>query len=343
MKLSHSTAAAAALLTFVAGDVSAQTPRANGETLNIQQYAGTTGNMQATIAKEKGFCAKYNFTCALKIINSGSLGLQTLVGKSIDVALTGTDLTASTINAGADLVIVGTSIKSTVLILTARSDVPLPNKPKGYPAVMADFKGLKIGVPARGSAAEVYMNVMLRDAGLQASDVTYVGVGGPATAYTAMAVGKQVDAVIVFEPIKALCNHTKNCTVVVDLTLGEGPRLMREMSSAGIPMIMRRDFVEANPALMAAFYAAMTDAAAWMHDPANFDDVVKIYTPLINFGDIGGGEELRRSWLKTAIPTYSRDLSVDRKAVKATIDFGVEAKTLDRPVEVSRIVWGKAP
>ena len=335
--------AVAAAAVVVAGSASAQAPRANGETLNIQQYAGTTGNMHAVIAKEKGFCKKYNFTCELKIINSGSLGLQTLVGKSIDVALTGTDLAASTINAGADLVIVGTSIKSTVLILTTRSDIPLPNKAKGYPAVMADFKGLKIGVPARGSAAEVYMNVMLREAGLQASDVTYVGVGGPATAYSSMAVGKQVDAVILFEPIKALCNHTKACNVVVDLTIGEGPRLMREMASAGIPMIMRRDFVAASPALMAAFYAAMTDAAAWMHDPGNFDDVVKIYTPLISFGDIVGGDELRRSWLKTAIPTYSRDLSVDRKAVKATIDFGVEAKTLDRPVEVSRIVWDKAP
>ena len=243
---------------------------------------------------------------------------------------------------GSATVVVGTGVASSVLILTARSDVPLPNKVKGYPAVMADFKGLKIGVPGRGAAAEVYMNVMLREGGLQASDVTYVAVGGPATSYTSMVVGKQVDAVIVFEPIKALCNHTKACDVVVDLTMGEGPRLMREMSSAGVPLIMRREFVEANPALMAAFQAAMTDAATWFSDPANFEELVKIYTPLISFGDIAGGDDLRRTWLKTAIPTYSRDLSVNRQAVKATIDFGVEAKTLDRPVDVSKFVWDKA-
>ena len=329
-------------LTVLSTFASAQVPRANGETMRIQQYAGTTGNMHALIAANKGFCEKYSFKCELKVINSGILGLQTLVGKSIDVALTGTDLTASTVNAGADLVIVGTSIAASVLILTARSDVALPNKSKGYPAVMADFKGLKIGVPGRGAAAEVYMNVMLREGGLQASDVTYVAVGGPATSYTSMVVGKQVDAVIVFEPIKALCNHTKACGVVVDLTMGEGPRLMREMSSAGIPMIMRREFVDANPTLMTAFLAAMTDAAEWLHDPANFDEVVKIYTPLISFGDIAGGDELRRTWLKSAIPTYSRDLSINRDAVKATINFGVEAKTLDRAVDVSNLVWEKA-
>ena len=126
MKRSLGAATAACILVLMTGTALAQAPRANGETLNIQQYAGTTGNMHAQIAKEKGFCTKYNFTCELKMINSGSLGLQTLVGKSIDVALTGTDLTASTINAGADLVIVGTRIRSTVLILTTRSDIPLP-------------------------------------------------------------------------------------------------------------------------------------------------------------------------------------------------------------------------
>ena len=60
----------------------AQTPRANGETVGIQNYASTTGNMHAIVAKEKGFCEKYNFKCEIKTINSTSLGLQALVGKT---------------------------------------------------------------------------------------------------------------------------------------------------------------------------------------------------------------------------------------------------------------------
>src|SRR5262245_22103938 len=58
-----------ALLAIVlANGAAAQTPKANGETLNIQNYAGTTGNMHAIIAKAKGFCQKYNFTCEVKTI-----------------------------------------------------------------------------------------------------------------------------------------------------------------------------------------------------------------------------------------------------------------------------------
>ena len=321
----------------------AQAPKANGETVNIQNYAGTTGNMHAVIAAKKGFCEKYNFKCELKIINSSILGLQTLIGKSIDVAQTGTGLVAITNNNGADLVIVGNSLPGGVTFLAARNDVAFPNKAKGYPAVMADFKGLKIGVTARGSAEEIFLNVMLRDGGLQPSDVSYVAVGGPATAYSSMAVGKQVDAVIIFEPVKALCNHTKACSIIVDMTLNEGPSIVRDLYGSSVPLVMRREFAEGNPALMAAFYAAMTDAATWFQDPANFEEVVQIYTPLIGFGDIPGADELRRNWIKSAIPLYSKDLKVSRDAVKASIAFNLEAKVLDRPIEVSRVLWDKAP
>ena len=321
----------------------AQAPKANGETMALQHYAGTTGNLHAVIAAKKGFCDKYNFKCEIKIINSSILGLQTLVGKSIDVAQTGTGLVAATNNAGADLVIVGNSLPGSVTFLAARSDVNFPNKSKGYPAVMADFKGLKIGVTARGSAEEIFLNVMLRDGGLQPGDVTYVAVGGPATAYTSMVVGRQVDAVIMFEPVKALCKHTKACAIIVDMTVGEGPSIVKDIYGSGVPLVMRREYADGNPALMAAFYAAMTDAATWFNDPANFEEVIQIYTPLIGFGDIPGADQLRRDWVKSAIPLYSRDLKVTRSAVQASVDWNLEYKVLDKPIAAAKVLWDKAP
>jgi NitT/TauT family transport system substrate-binding protein len=330
-----------AVLWPVAG--AAQAPRANGETLNIQTYAGTTGNMHAVIAARKGFCEKYNFRCELKTINSGILGLQALVGKTIDVAQTGTEITASTVAAGGDVAIVGISLPNNVVFLAARSDVSLPNRAKGYPAVMQDFKGLKIGVPARGAGAEVFAHAMLREAGLQPSDVTFVAVGGPATAYTSLVVGRQVDAVVMFEPLKHVCLHTKACAMVVDMTVGEGPKEVRNMNGASVPLVMRREMAAGNPALMAAFYAAMRDAAAWFNEPGNFEDLVKIYTPLISFGDLAGADELRRTWLKDAIATYSKDLKVDRAAVKATLDFHAVSQDRGKPLDAAAVVWDQAP
>ena len=230
----------------------AQAPKANGETLNIQNYAGTTGNMHAVVAKAKGLCTKYNFTCELKTLNSGTLGLQALVGKTIDVSLTGTLLAAQTVAAGGDVVIVGTSLPNNVLAVSVRNDVPLPNKSKGYPAIMKDFKGLKVGETARG-AGEALFNHMLREAGMQPSDVTYVAVGGPATAYAALAIGKQIDAVIMFQPLTQLCQFNKTCATVIDMTAGEGPAAVAAMNGAQVPFVMRREMADGNQAAGAGF------------------------------------------------------------------------------------------
>ena len=321
----------------------AQTPKANGETLKIQNYAGTTGNMHAIVAKAKGFCERYNFTCELSTINSTSLGLQALIGKTIDVVQGGPDLVAASIVAGGDVAIVGTSLPANVLSVSVRNDIPLPNRAKGYPAMMQDFKGKKIGVTARGTSSEKYFNAMLTDGGLKAEDVTYIAVGGPTTGYAALAVGKQIDAIIMFQPLTQLCQFNKTCETVIDMTIGEGPKSLAATIGANVVFAMRREMINANPALMAAFYAAMTDAAKWFNDPANFDELIKICTPCVSFGDMAGADQLRINWIKSVIPAYSKDLVVKRSALQELMDFSYENKVIDVKVDVSKVLWDKAP
>lgn len=329
---------------FVTGDeAAAQTPRANGETVSIQNYASTTGNMHAIVAKEKGFCEKYNFKCELKTISSTSLGLQALVGKTIDVAQGGSDLVGAAVVAGADVVIVGTSLPANVLSISVRNDVPLPNQPKGYPEIMKDFKNKRIGITARGTTAEKYFNAMLKDAGLKPEDVTYVAVGAPSTAYTALVVGKQIDAVMMFQPLTQICQFNKTCKTVIDMTIGEGPKYLAAQIGASVVLAARKEMAEGNPKLMEAYYAAMTDAANWFNDPKNFDELVKIYTPLISFGDMAGADEMRRNWLKSIIPAYSKDLKVKLSALQEIMDFSYENKIIDVKVDPKKVLWSKAP
>lgn len=335
--------ASAIALAAISGQAAAQTPRANGETVGIQNYASTTGNMHAIIAKEKGFCEKYNFKCEIKILNSTSLGLQALVGKSIDFTHSSADLVGAAVVAGAEVVIVGTAIPANVLSISVRKDVPMPSRDKSYPAIMNDFRGKRIGVAARGSSNEKYFNAMLKDAGLKPEDVTYVAVGAPNTTYTALVIGKQIDAAIMYQPLTQVCQFNKTCETVIDMTIGEGPKSVKATIGANIVFAARKEMVESNPKLMEAFYAAMTDAAAWFNDPKNFDELVKIYTPIISFGDMAGADEIRRNWIKSVIPAYSKDLKVKVSALQEIMDFSLENKIIDVKVEAKRVLWDKAP
>ena len=335
--------AAALCSAFVGHAAVAQTPKAAGETVNIQNYQGTTGNMHAVIAEAKGFCDKYNFKCAIKAINSTSIGLQALVGKSIDVTQSGADLVAAAVAAGADVKVIGTSLPASVLSVSTRNDVPLPSKAKGYPEVMKDFKGMKIGVSARGTSSEWLFNTMLADGGLKPTDVTYVAIGGPATAYTALVIGKQVDAVVMFQPLTQLCRFNKTCDTVIDLTQGEGPAKIKAQNGASVVFAMRGDMIASNPQLVASIHAAFRDAAVWFNDPANFEELVKIYTPLISFGDLAGADQLRRDWIKGVLFAYSKDLKVGRPALQSIIDYNVEAGLISKPITAADVVTPTTP
>jgi hypothetical protein len=61
------------------------------------------------------------------------------------------------------VVVVATSLPDNVLSVSTRNDVPLPNRTNGYPSIMQDFKGLRVGVAARGTVSEKFFNTMLAD------------------------------------------------------------------------------------------------------------------------------------------------------------------------------------
>jgi ABC-type nitrate/sulfonate/bicarbonate transport system substrate-binding protein len=146
-----------------------------------------------------------------------------------------------------------------------------------------------------------------------------------------------------YQPLTQLCQFNKTCETVIDMTIGEGPKSVKATTGANIVFAARKEMVESNPKLMEAFNTAMTDAAAWFNDPKNFDELVKIYTPIISFGDMAGADEIRRNWIKSIIPAYSKDLKVKVSALQEIMDFSLENKIIDVKVEAKRVLWDKAP
>ncbi len=56
-----------------------------------------------------------------------------------------------------------------------------------------------------------------------------------------------------------------------------------------------------------------------------------------------GADQLRLNWIQSVIPAYSKDLVIDRAAVKAILDFYYEHKMLEKPADPAKLVWSKAP
>ena len=115
------------------------------------------------------------------------------------------------------------------------------------------------------------------------------------------------------------------------------------MNGAVITLLMRREMVESNPKLAHAYVAAMSEAVKWARDPANFEEVMKIYEPIINFGNAPSAADMRRQLVKTELATSSPGMETSRAALKAIVDFTLANTTIDKPIDPVKLVWKEAP
>lgn len=213
--------AAAAAFVATASMSAAEKIVANGETVRIQEYPGAILHFTQWVAADKGFCKAHGITCQMVQILSGPVGLQALAAGSLEISFASTEVTMQAASRGNDVQLIVGHSPANIYVLSVHKDVPLPNKAKGYPAVMQDLKGLKIGVTARGSGTELQARALLSGAGLSPDLVTYVAVGSPGTAYPTF-LARQIDAGMMFEPFATICRLQKTYVDLVNLEAGEG-------------------------------------------------------------------------------------------------------------------------
>lgn len=314
---------------------------ANGEVVRIQEYPGAILHISQWVAADKGFCEDHGIRCEMVQIPSGPVGLQALAAGSLEVTFASTEVTMQAASRGNDVQLIVGHSPDNIYTLSVHKDVPLPNKDKGYPAVMQDLKGLNVGVTARGSGTELQARGLFIGAGMDPDEVTYIGVGSPGTAYPSF-LARQIDAGMMFEPFATICRLQETCVDMVDLVGGEGPPEISALNGAFETYAARRDYIEENPVVIGAFIQAMTEATAWVNDPANFEELVEVVQGRFKLGDdIEDADNVLRELVRTNAPLYG--VTIDRDAVKAFSDYLIQNELITEPVDPASFVYEKAP
>lgn len=306
---------------------------AQTETLRIQDYPGI-GNMIVRVAAANGYCEKNGLKCELKTIPSGPLGMQTLLAGDIDVAFGPAEVVIQAANKGADLKVIGTGYRDNSFFFMVGAHAEPTNSTKGYPAVMADLKGKKIGVTARGSGAEFQLLSFLKGAGLTGADVTIVPVGAPNTALPALA-NKQIDALMLFAPMDGFCTAMKVCRVAVDPRKGEGPKEIVQLNGGATPMTVRGDFAQKKGATLDAFAKAMRESEAFIQNPANFAAVLKVANDTFKIEGPAGAAAVETSLRNSISGTR---FSMDAKAFQYSADYLYSTQQIDKNFDTSKVL-----
>lgn len=332
--------AGGALLASVAMAQTSPKIVAKDQLLRIQIYPGTILNLPIWVAAEGGFCQAHGLRCEPTAIPSGPLALQALAAGSLEIMYASTEVITAAASRGNDVqVFVGHS-PNNIYTLNVSNKVPLPNLSAGYPAVMKDLKGMRIGVTARGAGTELLTRALLLGAGMTPDDVTFVATGSPTTSYPTFVAG-QIDAGMMFQPFRTLCELQKTCVVGVDLAKGEGPEDLRVLNGGFETFAARRAFIEANGVAIDAFIQAMTETIAWMQDPANFDKLMTITRKYLTLGDIANADATLVQLVRTETPKFG--VKINRKSIQGFSDFLIKYKLIEQPVSAATFVYAKTP
>jgi NitT/TauT family transport system substrate-binding protein len=186
-------------------------------------------------------------------------------------------------------------------VIVARNGLNIPYASKGFPEFMADLKGRKIGVPPRGSSAELQFGLLAEKAGLMAADFTFVAVGSPNTSYGAL-ISRQIDASMSFEPAGSMCDVLQACKVLFTQSEATDPIEIVGTNGGAANMVVTQEFAEKAPQVIDALIAAAKDAEAFLQDPANFSETLSIAKSAFAF-DLPMGEEIMETSLRRTLPS----------------------------------------
>lgn len=306
-----------------------------------QEYPGSIVHLVDWVMRSKGFCANEGLDCQSVSLANGPLAQQAAAAGSVDIIVSTLDVMMQAVAKGNDLIVVGPDINNNPYSLAASTDVTKTVVGKPYPENMKVLAGKRIGVAARGGSTEMIAKSLLAGAGIRPDSVIIVAVGPPATAYAALS-AKQVDAILSWDPVPALCEATKTCVVLVDLTKGEGPRDLQAMNGGSVAYYARREYVERNLGTVDAFVRAHAQAVRWLQDPKNFAEAKEIASKHFKLGDdVPNRDVVFDKVVQRMIQGYGTHFN--RKAVDAFNAFLTESKLIDKPLSATSIVHPKVP
>jgi NitT/TauT family transport system substrate-binding protein len=231
-----------------------------------------------TIAERLGYFKDEGLDVEISDFEGGSKALQAVVGGSADVVSGAWENTIDQQPKGLQLqgfVLEGRY--PMICLALSKAKAASYKSPK-------DLKGMKIGVTAPGSSTNRMVLRILAKEGLNADDVSIIGVGAGAGVVAAMT-GGQIDAVSNLDPMIAKLEKMGAVVLVADTRTAKGTEEV--FGSADMPagaLYAPISFIQKNPNTVQALTNAMVRALLWIQK-ATPDDLVKTVPPEYLLGD----------------------------------------------------------
>ncbi|MEM9034486.1 MAG: ABC transporter substrate-binding protein [Actinomycetota bacterium] len=272
-----------------------------------QACAPTATALPGEVAVRNGLADEFAISFECVQVGAGPEVATALVTDAIDLS----GFTASNayvlLEQDVDLVFFRQVTSADFFDIVVKADFPLPNADAGWEGVMQDLATARIGVVARGAAAEDLARGLYSEAGLDPDQATYVATGLPQTTLAALQ-NNEVDAAITFDPGISLAVAQGIAIQPFSVQEGTGPD---RFNWPGLFTGTLRENVEDDPDLFERYVDFTNAATAYAADPANRDEVLAVAEEFLG------------------LPPEVTPLIVDRFLSQVTVDGVIDRGGLD--------------
>ncbi|MCS0496059.1 ABC transporter substrate-binding protein [Ancylobacter mangrovi] len=276
-----------------------------------------------TLAERLGYFKDAGLNVEINDFGGGSKSLQALIGGSVD-GVTG-------------------AYEHTIRMQQKKQDIRAVIDLGRYPGIVvgvrkaeadkiksvADLKGAKIGVTAPGSSTYILVQYLMRKAGMNPDDASFIGVGGGASAVAAMQNG-EIDAISHLDPVISKLQDMGEINILVDTRTTEGTEQVFGGMNPAAVLYFKESFIKDNPNTVQALTNAFYRTLKWL-EKATPEEVAATVPEEYWLGD----KSLYIKAFNASRQSYSTDGNIDEASMKSalnlitTTDPSVDPKSID--------------
>ncbi len=229
------------------------------------------------VAGQTGLDKKNNVRFEFAPISDGAMISPALVNGTLDIAPCAFDGIANMRDKGKDLVALYQLVDQITLdLVMAKAAVPAGIT---HDSPIADrfaiLKGHTFGYTDPGAPSDVFLRVLLRDAGLDPDrDVDLVRVGSISGLFAALK-SKQIDGYMLSPPSPQQAEKSGVGTVLIRASAGEIPSISNFYFQN---ICARKDYIESYPDRVAAYMKATHEGNTWMRD--HKEETLKMFSTM---------------------------------------------------------------
>lgn len=245
-------------------------PPAELEPVVVRQACAPTATaLPGEVATRAGIADEFNISFECVQVGAGPEVATALVTDAIDISGFTAANAYPLLEQDVDLVFFRQITSADFFDIIVSPSFELPNADAGWEGVMQDLATARIGVVARGAAAEDVARGLYIEAGLDPDQATYVATGLPNTTLAALSNG-EIDAALTFDPGISLAIEQGIGVQPFSIQEGTGPE---RFNWPGLFTGTLRQNIEDDPELFERYMAYTTAANEYTSDPANREEV----------------------------------------------------------------------